>query len=99
MSRDIFLNIDTIVLRGLNHLDRQALVEAVQQALLQQFESNPGLTTANLSRVSTNINLPANFGTEQMGQALGQSLSTLITNTAATKKSAAKSSQGGQDHG
>ena len=98
MSANIFLNIDTIVLRGLNHLDRQALVEALQQALLQQFETNPNLTTASLARVKTNISLPANFGTEQLGQALGQSLSTLITDTANTKSPSQQPESGGQQH-
>ena len=98
MSGDIFLNIDTIVLRGLNHIDRYALAEAVQQALLEQLSLHPTLTAADLSRVRTNITLPNNCGSEQLGMALGQSLSKVITNNNTTHNSAANPLQGGQHH-
>ena len=84
MSGDIFLNIDTIVLRGMDHVDRHALTEALQQALVEQLSSNPTLTTGDLTRVRTNIILPTVFGAEQLGQSLGQSLSGIISNNEVT---------------
>lgn len=93
MSGDIFLNIDTIVLRGLHRVDRHALAEAVKQALQEQLSSGADLTAADLSRVKTNITLPSNFGTEHLGQALGQSLSGIISNTTEPQQT-----QGGKRH-
>ncbi len=87
MSRDIFLNIDTIVLRGFNHVDRHALAEALQQALAEQLSSNHELSATDLTRVRTNITLPASFGTEQLGQTLGQGLSGIITSNETTAQS------------
>ncbi len=98
MSGDIFLNIDTIVLRGLNHVDRQALTEALQQALIEQLSSNPTLTDTNLSRVRTNITLPTAFGAEQLGQMLGQSLSGIVSRNEDLTNSTHNTKQGGRSH-
>ena len=80
MSRDIFLNIDTIVLRGMDHVDRHELATALQQAMVEQLASNPQLIAADLERVKTHISLPGTFATEQLGQALAGSLSGIISN-------------------
>ena len=96
MSGDIFLNIDTIVLRGMDHVDRHALTEALQQALVEQLSSNPTLTTGDLTRVRTNITLPPNFGAGQLGRSLGQSLSGIISNHEAKASSGQKTTPGGR---
>ncbi len=95
MSGDIFLNIDTIVLRGLNHVDRHALTEALQQALIEQLSSNPTLTDTDISRVRTNITLPTAFGAEQLGRTLGQSLSDVISNNEGSINSVHETKLGG----
>lgn len=99
MSHDIFLNIDTIVLRGLAHVDRHILAEALQQALVEQLSSNPTLTTADLSRVQTNITLPGHVSETQLGQALAQSLSGIITNSNSISSPTQKQTSGGKRHG
>ena len=98
MSGDIFLNIDTIVLRGLNHIDCHALAEALQQALIEQLSSNSTLTATDLSRVRTNITLPGHVSETQLGQTLAQSLSGIITNNEGISSSAQKQTPGGQRH-
>lgn len=96
MSSDIFLNIDTIVLRGMHQIDRHALAEAVREVLLEQLAAGAGLTAAELPRVRTNITLPSGFNSEQLGQILGHSLSKVISNTHAPQNPANKTLQGGQ---
>ena len=96
MSRNIFLNIDTIVLRGFNHVDRHALAEALQQALVEQLSSNQELSATDLKRVRTNITLPTSFGAEQLGQTLGKSLSGIVVNNVSATNSADKLIQKGQ---
>ena len=96
MSRDIFLNIDRIVLRGLNHIDRSVLAAALQQALVDQLTSSPSHNPADLSRVRTNITLPAAFGSAQLGQTLAQSLYGVISSNEGTTKPGPVNRQGGR---
>ena len=98
MSSDIFLNIDTIVLRGLNHIDRHALAEALQQALVEQFSLNQTLTATDLSQVRINITLPTAFGAEQLGQSLAQTLGNIILNNEGTTNSVHETTQGERRH-
>lgn len=99
MSGDIFLNIDTIVLRDLAYVDRHTLTEALQQALVEQLSSNPTLSAADLSRVQTNITLPGHVSETQLGQALAQSLSGIITNNKSMSSPTQKQTPGGKRHG
>ena len=96
MNGDIYLNIDSIVLRGLNNIDRQTLVDAVQQALIEQLGADHNLTAVDLSRVRSNISLPNNCGAEQLGQLLAQSLSHIISNRDATANSGQQITQPGE---
>ncbi|MCP4047404.1 MAG: hypothetical protein GY732_15615 [Gammaproteobacteria bacterium] len=74
MSGDIFLNIDTIVLRGLHHIDRHALETALRRVLQEQLSSNREFHATDLNRMRTKVTLPVTFTAEQLGQTLGQSL-------------------------
>ncbi len=94
MSGDIFLTIDRIVLHGLDRIDRHALSEALQQALLDQLGQQSSLTSADLSRVRITISLPDNMGGEQLGQVLGQTLGGIIGNSGTEKPA-----QGRHGHG
>lgn len=96
MSRDIFLNIDHIVLRGLNHIDRKALEAVLQQALVDQLTSSPVHTPADLSRVRTKITLPETFGAEQLGLTLAQSLHGVLSNSDLTPHRGLASKRGGR---
>ncbi|MBU1059869.1 MAG: hypothetical protein KJ804_16290 [Proteobacteria bacterium] len=98
MSGDIFLTIDTIVLRGFKSIDRQALTEAVQQALTEQLSGDRELKAMDLARVRTDITLPTSFAAEQLGQTLGQRLSGIITGDEATTQSAHETKPGGRHH-
>jgi hypothetical protein len=80
MSGDIFLNIDSVVLRGLGPVDRQALTVSLRQALITQLSSNSAFTATELSRARTAIRMPATYNAEQLGQMLGRSIGGLITN-------------------
>ncbi len=95
MSGDIFLNIDTIVLHGLSHVNRHVLVEALQQALVEQLSLNQGLSATDLARARTNITLPNAFGAEQLGRTLGQSLSDVISNNEGSINSVHETKLGG----
>ena len=79
MSSNIFLNIDTIVLHGLRHIDRHALAEALKKALSEQLSQKRELRGVELSRVTTTLSLPDNFAAEQLGVHLAQSLSGVIS--------------------
>ncbi len=98
MSGDIFLNIDTIVLRGLHGIDRHAFNEALQQALVEQLSTNHGLRAIDLSRVRTDITLPNGFGAEQLGNNLSQSLGSIISDNGAKTGSSHKTIQGDERH-
>lgn len=95
MKKTINLNIERIVLHGLQQIDRNILTEALQQALSKQLSLNPTLPPADWSRVRTNITLPANVGAEQLGQALGQSLNNIIAQNEGTIQSGQKIKLGG----
>jgi hypothetical protein len=99
MSGDIFLNIDTIVLRGLQHIDRYALTEALQQALIEQLATNHKLRATDLSRVKTNISLPGEFNAAQLGHTLGLGLSNIFSGNPAPQETTDKASRGGHRHG
>lgn len=98
MNHDIFLNIDTLILRGLDQVDRRALTEALQQALVDELLLDPALTAVDLSRVRTDITLPAAIDAEQLGQALGQSLGGIISNGEAAAGSDQKTTAGDRRH-
>ena len=98
MSRDIFLNIDTIVLHGLGNVDRQAMADALQLALRKQLASDQTLTAVELSRVRTSITLAEGFCAAQLGQALGKSLSTILAEIAAAEKPVPEIPEGGPRH-
>lgn len=103
MKTTINLNIERIVLHGLHQVDRHALAEALRQALVEQLAVNPSLntatlTTTDLSRVRASIRLPEVVDAEQLGQRLGQSLSTIISNNEAVLSSGTKATPGGRHH-
>ncbi len=96
MKTTINLNIERIVLHGLDQIDRQALSEALQQALVEQLSSHPTLSSTNLSRVRTKITLPRDVGAEQLGQALGQSINNIIAPNKGAILSGQKTKLGGR---
>ncbi|MCP4042002.1 MAG: hypothetical protein GY731_08610 [Gammaproteobacteria bacterium] len=95
MNGDIYLNIDTITLRGLDHIDRHALKVALQQVLREQLSSNPNLRNTGLAQVQTDITLPPAYGAEQFGQILGDSICDVITTNEDRTLSTKKTQQGG----
>lgn len=98
MNRDIFLNIDTIVLHGLGNVDRQAMADALHLALKQQLALDQTLTAVELSRVRTSITLAEGYCAEQLGQALGKSLSTILADNTAAEKPVPEIPEGGPRH-
>lgn len=86
MSGDVFLNIDRIVLHGMDHVDGKALAAAMQQSLLEQLAANSISHPAAAARVRTEITLPKSCDTEQMGRVLAQSLYGVISNNTATAR-------------
>lgn len=96
MSRDIYLNIDTIVLRGLDHIDRHDLAKVLQQALNEHFSSNQDLRSLDLLQVRTNITLPTTIGAEQLWQNLAESLVGVIVGNEGTANKAQTTEKGGR---
>lgn len=96
MSGDVFLNIDRIVLHGMEHVDGKALAAAVQQSLLEQLIESPIHDPATQARVRAQISLPESCNAAQMGKALAQSLHGIIGTNAATVEKGPTGGQGGQ---
>lgn len=98
MSGDIFLNIERIVLHGMEHVDRFALADALQQALSEQHIPVQAITTAERSRLRADISLPTTFSAEQLGQSLGQTLSSIISEGGGGIDSGRETQRGGGRH-
>ena len=96
MSGDIFIDIDSIVLRGLHHVDPDALRETLQRALTDQLSAQCELSTIDMARAVTNITLPNDVRAEQLGQILSQSLSGIISNNDSAAKVTHRSTDRGQ---
>lgn len=84
MKRRITLDIDRIVLRGFDRIDREALSAALQQALTQWLKGNPSFRSVDLTRVQARIKLTGGTGTEQTSRMLGQELSGIIAGNSET---------------
>ncbi len=99
MSGDIYLNIDSVVLRGLGPVDRQALKASLEQALITQLFSSSALTDAERSQVKTDIKVPGPCSANQLGRTLGktlgQNLSGIITNKTPAASSSNNPNRGG----
>ena len=75
MSRDVFVNIDRVVVHGLDHLDARDLAVALQDALAKQLAgTEAGSRAADIARVRTRIDLPHGCTAVQLGQALAGTL-------------------------
>ncbi len=98
MSGDIILNIDRIVLHGLDHVDGQTLATALQQALAEQLSSSPVRSPAEMARVRTRITLPEAVSAEQLGRTLGQSLHGVISDSAGKPAQDFASKRGGRPY-
>ena len=96
MSGDIILNIDRIVLHGLDHVDDQTLATALRQALAEQLSSSPDSGPASMARVQTQITLPEVFSAEQLGRTLAQSLHGVISDSAGKPEQDLASKRGGR---
>lgn len=96
MSGDIILNIDRIVLHGLDHVDGQTLTTALQQALAEQLSSSPVNSSAEMARVQTRITLPEAFSAEQLGRTLAQCLHGVISDAAGKPAQGLASKRGGR---
>ncbi len=96
MNGDIYLNIDTIVLHGLDHIDGHALEIAIRQVLEEQLSSHPNLHSTELARVQTDITLAPAHGAEQLGKSLGDSICDIITTSEGRTLSNKKTPQGGR---
>lgn len=98
MSGDIYLTIDRIVLHGMDHIDRFALADALQQALSEQLFPVQAMTAAERSRFRADILLPTTFSAEQLGQSLGQTLSSIISDSGGGIDSGQEPQRGGRRH-
>lgn len=79
MSGDVFVNIDRVVVHGLEHLNARDLAAALQDALAQQLAEVPvGSQAADVDRVRTRIDLPNGCTATQLGQALAGTLGGVI---------------------
>ncbi|SHO44174.1 hypothetical protein [Desulfopila aestuarii] len=74
MSGDIFLTIDTIVLHGLEHVDRHGFEVALEESIRQYLTANHCFHPADASRLQLQITLPAVLTAESLGSALGDRL-------------------------
>ncbi len=95
MKTTINLNIERIVLHGLHQVDRYALAEALRQVLVEQLSLHPAISSTNLPRLRTKITLPIDEGADQLGQALGQSISSIIAQNTGAIQSGKKTQLGG----
>lgn len=96
MSGDLFLNIDRIVLHGMDHVDGKALAASLEQALTEQLELNSDHQPAELARVQTQITLSDSFGAGQIGRALAKSLHGVISNSAISEQQGSAGKRGGK---
>ena len=96
MSGDTFINIDRIVLHGLEHVDGKTLAAALKQSLVAQLTSSPVRNPAAATRVQTQIALPEAVSAEQMGRALAQNLHRVISSSAVTPEQDRAGKRGGQ---
>lgn len=81
MSGDIFLNIDTIVLRGLGNINRRAIAEELEQALTEQLSQANPWNPGNLAKVQTQISLPTINNANLLGQSLAEALGGILTDS------------------
>ena len=96
MSGETFINIDRIVLHGLDHVDGKTLTTALKQALVEQLTSNPVHNPAAVTRVQTQIALPEAVSAKQMGRVLAQNLHRVISSSAVTPEQDRTGKRGGQ---
>jgi hypothetical protein len=104
MSADIFLNIDRVVVRGMNHIDRNtlayALEQSLKQALKEYFFTKHNFSDTNVPVIQTNITLPTTANNDQLSESLAHGLIGTLgrsdpsqTTTAFTHTSAKDSAQ------
>jgi hypothetical protein len=79
MSGDIFLNIERIVLHGLEHINRHELETALRKALLEQLASGSIGQSLVTKQVRTDIALPGSCNAGQLGQSLADKLCNVIS--------------------
>lgn len=96
MSGDIFLNIDRIVLHGLDHIDRNELQTALQEALTEQLSARTIAHPSETPRVRTELTLPASFSAGQVGRSLAQNLYGVISDIDTARSPGHAGKQGGQ---
>jgi hypothetical protein len=96
VSAGVFLNIERIVLHGMDHVDARALAAALQKSLSEQLAANPIHDAAASAWVRTQISLPESCNAEQMGRALAQSLHGVIVNEPATAGRGGAGGRGGR---
>lgn len=93
MSSDIFLTIDTIVLHGLEHVDRHSLEVALQESIHQYLAAHLDFHAADAAHLQLRITLPAVVTAECLGSALGESLVGAIAGSGETGDSVNTSQQ------
>jgi len=78
VNGDIFITIDTIVLHGLEHVDRHDFEFALEESIRQYFISHHDFHGADVTRLQLQITLPSVLTAECLGNALGERLAGAI---------------------
>jgi hypothetical protein len=79
MKNSIHLNIDAIVLRGMEQIDRQALTEGLRNVVTRQLAGMETISAASSPRIKTSITLPLHSNSHRLGERLGRSLADILT--------------------
>ena len=80
MKTTINLNIERIVLHGLEGINRRAIVEALTQELTRQLAQPQSWKSENIARTITNISLEGNNDMGELGRTLAQGLGGILSN-------------------
>ncbi len=76
---DIHLHIDTLVLRGFDGINKDALMAALHAALRTELSTLAALPrNGDISRAHTTVNLADGAGNAQLSAALAQTLSGMV---------------------
>lgn len=81
MSGDIFLNIDRIVLHGMDHVDRHVFADALKQNLTKQLSQTQYWNTSQLPKLETHISPLATNNANLLGQSLAEAIGGILTDS------------------
>lgn len=99
MKNTIHLNIDTIVLRGVPQIDRQALAEGLRNVVTRQLAGIETISAASSPRIKASITLPRHSDSHRLGERLGRSLADILTSGECNGNFQDKNQKGGRHDG